>query len=462
MTAAGLGSVTSEVRAAPLRRCRCGTLLARDRPGDVCGVCETTHLDRSATPPQVPADFWTHPPMAEVLAERHMGRVLRAYRCHPWHEPAAVPQEVMGGWLHLSQAQISRVETGRARKHLGWLTFVARTLRIPADLLWFRLLDERDGAVPTLPPLVPNELIRRARLALVSPSGSGRVLSRQELAEAVNAWIFTTHGRRLSLTERSIGKFERGETRWPLVVVRAGLRAVLGVATDAEIGLFRVHYYARPIDVDQVTPVEPPHLQDIAAPATGLVSWEDVTEARRELGGLLSVWRTKAGLTQRALADRVRWARSTVANVERGQEVSRTFWQSCDESTGATGALRAAADQVRGMADRYQEQEADRVMRQRSAALVSRTGEPDNAAPVTEGFGTGDGQARDAWPAVQIVVAAGATVTIALGDGGAAGGQPVRVLVSAVDAAPQDWASLDMASGDGARVYSMAAWRGRH
>jgi hypothetical protein len=37
---------------------------------------------------------------------------------------------------------------------------------------------------------MPNDLIRQARLALRSPSGSGRPMSRQELAEAVNAWVY--------------------------------------------------------------------------------------------------------------------------------------------------------------------------------------------------------------------------------------------------------------------------------
>lgn len=85
-----------------------------------------------------------------------MGRAMRAYRCHPWHGRTPLPQPLIGGWLHLSQVQISRLETGPARKHLDWLTFVARTLRIPAELLWFKLDDEESVgppvAVPTMSP----------------------------------------------------------------------------------------------------------------------------------------------------------------------------------------------------------------------------------------------------------------------------------------------------------------------
>jgi transcriptional regulator with XRE-family HTH domain len=90
-------------------------------------------------------------------------------------------------------------------------------------------------------PRTPNDLLRQARLALRSPSGSGRVLSRQELAEAVNASVYEQTGRRCFLDGRYISGLERGETRWPSAHYRAGLRAVLGATTDAEIGLFIIH-----------------------------------------------------------------------------------------------------------------------------------------------------------------------------------------------------------------------------
>jgi hypothetical protein len=103
------------------------------------------HHDRTAAPPVVPADFWTHPPLAEALALQHMGLVVRAYRCHPWHGRTPLPQPVIGDWLSLTQVQVSRLENGPARKHLDWLRFAARTLRIPADLLWFRPADGPGG-----------------------------------------------------------------------------------------------------------------------------------------------------------------------------------------------------------------------------------------------------------------------------------------------------------------------------
>lgn len=56
----------------------------------------------------------------------------------------------------------------------------------------------------------PNDLLRQARLRLVSPSGSGRALSRQELAEAVNAWLFEHVGRVSRLDAEYVGQLERG------------------------------------------------------------------------------------------------------------------------------------------------------------------------------------------------------------------------------------------------------------
>lgn len=134
------------VRVEAVRRCRCGTRLARDRAGDRCGVCEAAHRERLAAPPVVPAEFWAHPPLAEALALQHMGLVVRAYRCHPWHGRTPLPQPVIGDWLSLTQVQVSRLENGPARKHLDWLRFAARTLRIPADVLWFRPADDGIGA----------------------------------------------------------------------------------------------------------------------------------------------------------------------------------------------------------------------------------------------------------------------------------------------------------------------------
>lgn len=55
-----------------------------------------------------------------------------------------------------------------------------------------------------------NMLLQRARLNQRSPSGSGRPMSRQELADSVNAYLYQTSGRQSSIDAHYIGKLERG------------------------------------------------------------------------------------------------------------------------------------------------------------------------------------------------------------------------------------------------------------
>jgi hypothetical protein len=83
--------------------------------------------------------------MSEALASWHMGNVISAYRNHPFYG-GPVRQEFVGGWMGVTQAQLSRIENGAPIMDLTKLIRWARTLRIPADLLWFKLpgADRRD------------------------------------------------------------------------------------------------------------------------------------------------------------------------------------------------------------------------------------------------------------------------------------------------------------------------------
>lgn len=88
----------------------------------------------------------------------------------------------------------------------------------------------------------PNEALRRARENVESPNASGAPLTRQELAELVNAWIYeyTTATNIAEIDANYIGKLEQGKIRWPQDQHRrAALRATLGVDTDGELGLRR-------------------------------------------------------------------------------------------------------------------------------------------------------------------------------------------------------------------------------
>ncbi|WP_218006464.1 hypothetical protein [Nocardia abscessus] len=84
-----------------------------------------------------------------------------------------------------------------------------------------------------------NDLLVEARLRVESPGSPGRSMTRQELADAVNDHVFRATNKQGAVDERHVGKWERGETTWPREHYRAALRAVLNVATDAELGFSR-------------------------------------------------------------------------------------------------------------------------------------------------------------------------------------------------------------------------------
>ncbi|SCL28632.1 hypothetical protein GA0070616_3731 [Micromonospora nigra] len=138
---------------------RCGGRLARDNDSGRCAPCQAAERDRLSAPPTVPATFWKHEPLRRALAERHLGRVIRAYRCHPYHGRSALPQTVVAGWLGITQAQLSRVENGPPLVHLDRLTHWAQLLRVPAHLLWFQLPSGSGGtdARPAVPSIVVEE-----------------------------------------------------------------------------------------------------------------------------------------------------------------------------------------------------------------------------------------------------------------------------------------------------------------
>jgi transcriptional regulator with XRE-family HTH domain len=85
--------------------------------------------------------------MRDALATWHMGKVVYAYRTHP-HHGRVLSQEQIAGWLGLTQAQLSRIENGRAPEELTKLIRYAQILGIPGRFLWFSLPDRRPGGSP--------------------------------------------------------------------------------------------------------------------------------------------------------------------------------------------------------------------------------------------------------------------------------------------------------------------------
>ncbi|ACU76148.1 putative DNA-binding protein [Catenulispora acidiphila DSM 44928] len=86
--------------------------------------------------------------MRGALDSWHMGRVFTAYRAHPYHG-RVLSQELVAGWLNLTQAQLSRIESGRAPEELSKLTYWSTVLRIPSVLLWFKVRGERTPQTTT-------------------------------------------------------------------------------------------------------------------------------------------------------------------------------------------------------------------------------------------------------------------------------------------------------------------------
>lgn len=126
-----------------VRYCQsCGARLARDHDLTRCASCQRRIGALALAPPDVPGDFWAHERLREALSAWHIGWVIRAYRHHPFHHNRPLSQELVAGWLGLTQTQLSRIENGPPIKDLGKLIHWARTLRIPAALLWFKLPDE--------------------------------------------------------------------------------------------------------------------------------------------------------------------------------------------------------------------------------------------------------------------------------------------------------------------------------
>ncbi|WP_329060584.1 XRE family transcriptional regulator [Amycolatopsis sp. NBC_01480] len=82
----------------------------------------------------------------------------------------------------------------------------------------------------------PNASLRAKREATPSRAKSGESMTRSELADAVNAYLWETRRRRYSLDSDAIKRYEGGKVGWPNEAYREALRSVLDVRTDAELG----------------------------------------------------------------------------------------------------------------------------------------------------------------------------------------------------------------------------------
>ena len=149
-------------RREPRSCARCQGSLALDNADRFCAACRKKAADDLVKPPSVPPSFWLKDHMRVALDSWHFGRVLSAYRTHPFHG-RVLSQESVAGWLSLTQAQLSRIENGRAPEELSKLIHWATVLGVPSDLLWFKLPRDRASCESA----IKNEQRREQPRALV-------------------------------------------------------------------------------------------------------------------------------------------------------------------------------------------------------------------------------------------------------------------------------------------------------
>ncbi len=138
--------------------CRCGSRLNNYNDESLCGPCTVGARSELHDPPAVPLAFWQTDQMRDALATWHMGRVIFAYRNHPYHRQP-LPQERVADWLGITQAQLSRLEKGPAPEHLSKLRRWAQRLAVPPELLWFKL---PGAVVATLEDVKRQDFLRAA------------------------------------------------------------------------------------------------------------------------------------------------------------------------------------------------------------------------------------------------------------------------------------------------------------
>ncbi|GLZ40197.1 hypothetical protein [Actinokineospora sp. NBRC 105648] len=117
-------------------------MLAADNTANLCGRCHRERRDQLLTPTRFGSDFFETDEFRAAFESEHIGRVFKAYRHHPHHLRIfgkALSQELLGRWLNLVQAQVSKLENGKAEQNLDLLRNYAQVLHLPQNLLWFDL-----------------------------------------------------------------------------------------------------------------------------------------------------------------------------------------------------------------------------------------------------------------------------------------------------------------------------------
>lgn len=84
----------------------------------------------------------------------------------------------------------------------------------------------------------PNTRLSELRRTTPSPDDRYRCMTRTELADAVNRYLWNQYHASGALDRKYLGRLERGEVTWPNGRYREALRAVLRVDTDQQLGFY--------------------------------------------------------------------------------------------------------------------------------------------------------------------------------------------------------------------------------
>ena len=124
-----IGGQARAVNTNGARYCDCGTRLARENPSSRCGSCQAKARPGGAVT-RGASRLLGHRSHAGRHGDLAYGRVVAAYRNHPFHG-RPLPQETVAGWVGITQAQLSRIESGPPIKDLERLIEWARVLHVP-------------------------------------------------------------------------------------------------------------------------------------------------------------------------------------------------------------------------------------------------------------------------------------------------------------------------------------------
>jgi hypothetical protein len=124
-----------------------------------------------------------------------------------------------------------------------------------------------------------NDKLRAARQRTGSPTHPDECLSRQELAELVNAWIWEHHHTVVEASANWVGKLEQGIIRWPSKLYREALRTIFSVPTDSALGFVNTRRAVVKLD-----DVKRKHFLETAALGMGTLALEGPLAALLEGG----------------------------------------------------------------------------------------------------------------------------------------------------------------------------------